>query len=80
MQRLIRKSLEVRSSEDTEQLRLRRLDFVGAKECIVSTHPTPIYPDLVWNQGLFCSAAKIRREFDCKSKVLVRRVVGKMAA
>ena len=53
MQRLIRKSLEVRSSEDTEQLRLRRLDFVGAKECIVSTRPSPIYPDLIWNQGFF---------------------------
>ena len=80
MQRLIQKSLEVRSSEDTEQLRLRRLDFVGAKECIAGHRPIPIYPDLIWNQGFFCSAAKTRREVDCKSKFLVRRVVGKMAA
>ena len=65
MQRLIQKSFEVRSSEDAEQLRLRRLDFVGAKECIVSTRPIPIYPDLNGNDGL---SAQPRR-LDAKSIV-----------
>ena len=64
VQRLIH-FFEVRSSEDTKQLGLRRLDFVGAKECIVSTRPIPIYPDLTGNQGL---SAQPRR-LDAKSTV-----------